>query len=163
MENTPRYVKSLLVDQAFFLPNLQARNIYEYFEEMIEIFLTDQPVGHDERQILVNRFMQREKMMTTYIGKGVAVPHICYQSDSVVSAKIGWFRSIRGISTGTKKQQMIHIFFCLIAPKDVLMMKLCVIGLKLLGTGDLKNALLQAGSAEEMKKLVDQRIHMLFL
>lgn len=155
------YVKSLFVDQAFFHLELKARCIYDMYKEIVDVFFKDDFISYDEKQIIINKYIEKENTITTYVGNHTAIPHICYRCNPSISVKIGWFRSTLAIPAMTKSKQTIKLFLCVIAPDNLT--KLCSVGLELLNGGVLLEDLLKADTLNDMKLSIVNRIYRLWL
>ncbi len=68
------------------------------------------------REEIVNALLEREKLGSTAIGKGVAIPHAKAKGIENVVAAFG--RSSQGIDFGAEDGKPVHLFFLLVAPLD---------------------------------------------
>lgn len=97
------------------LPSLKGHDRHQVLREMSEVLAKNEPGLKAEE---VYSFLEeREKLGSTGIGCGVAIPH-----GKIPSAKrmIGCFgRSVEGIDFQSQDGELAHLFFVLIAPENV--------------------------------------------
>lgn len=60
--------------------NFPCDNKHDFLEKAVEKIVHSNP-GFNFKTVL-NKFLEREETMTTGIGKGIAVPHIIYETES---------------------------------------------------------------------------------
>ncbi|MBN2401903.1 MAG: PTS sugar transporter subunit IIA [Spirochaetes bacterium] len=53
----------------------QSANRWDLIEEMLDLAIKNNDVRNEDREILKNALFEREKSMSTGIGRGVAIPH----------------------------------------------------------------------------------------
>jgi PTS system nitrogen regulatory IIA component len=64
----------------------------------------------------VNALLERERLGSTAIGKGVAIPHAKAKGIDQVICAFG--RSSKGVDFGAEDKEPVHLFFLLLAPLD---------------------------------------------
>jgi len=64
----------------------------------------------------VEILMEREKLGSTGIGQGIAIPHAKTDQTATIAAAFGLSR--RGVSFDALDGEPVHIFFLLVAPPD---------------------------------------------
>lgn len=97
------------------LPRLESRDRHEVLREMSRTLVKSEP-GLNEEEVY-NYLEEREKLGSTGIGCGVAIPH-----GKIPSAKrmLGCFgRSVEGVDFQSQDGEPAHLFFVLIAPENV--------------------------------------------
>lgn len=103
-----------ILDEESIIPELKAGSKREAIEEMSKV-----SVKRDERiglERLVEVLLEREKLGSTGIGDGVAIPHGKLASiDRVVAV---FARSLDGIDFDAMDGKRAHLFFLLIAPES---------------------------------------------
>ena len=96
------------------IPTLQAREKNAVLEEMAG-WLAGSYRHLDKRQVL-NVLLEREKISTTAIGEGVAIPH---GKLAAVDRVLGLFaRSADGVDFASLDGGLTYLFFVLIAPES---------------------------------------------
>lgn len=96
------------------LPNLKATSKTEVIQELAQALSQSYPeAGVDE---LTKILMDREKLGSTGIGSGVAIPHGKLASLDKIIAAFG--RSEAGVNFDSQDGEPAHLFFVLIAPEN---------------------------------------------
>lgn len=101
------------VQQRLIVPQIASRTKPEVIEELAGHLA--QTVGLN-RPALVRVLLDREKLASTAIGEGVAIPHGKLDAAKVLVACIG--RSTEGIDFESMDGRPTHIFFVLVAPES---------------------------------------------
>lgn len=93
---------------------------------------------------------EREELGSTGIGDGIAIPHAKLSGLSGLTATFG--RSLEGVDFQSLDGKPAYLFFALFAPTDSAGTHLKALARisRLLKSGELRRALLDAGSAEEI-------------
>ncbi len=103
-----------ILDEELILSDLKAGGKKEAIEEMAKL-----AVRHDERlnlDLLLDVLLEREKLGSTGIGDGVAIPHGKVPGiDEVIAV---FARSNEGIDFESMDDKKAHLFFLLIAPEN---------------------------------------------
>lgn len=103
-----------ILDEEMILSDLKAGGKKEAIEEMAKV-----AVRHDERlnlDMLLDVLLEREKLGSTGIGDGVAIPHGKVPGiDEVIAV---FARSTEGIDFESMDDKKAHLFFLLIAPEN---------------------------------------------
>lgn len=103
-----------ILDEELILSDLKAGGKKEAIEEMAKL-----AVRHDERlnlDLLLDVLLEREKLGSTGIGDGVAIPHGKVSGiDEVIAV---FARSIEGVDFESMDDKKAHLFFLLIAPEN---------------------------------------------
>ena len=94
---------------------LQGRSKEEILREFAELFRRAHVVS--EPQELVDRLMAREKLGSTGIGDGIAIPHARVKNLTRVTVAFG--RAPGGVDFNALDGKPTDLFFVLIAPEDV--------------------------------------------
>jgi nitrogen PTS system EIIA component len=98
----------------FIIGDLKAKGKREVLEELSEIFVQNQ-IGLDVKSI-VEVLLEREKLGSTGIGDGIAIPHGKLKNlDNLV---VSFGRSREGINFDSIDGRPVHIFFLLMAPES---------------------------------------------
>lgn len=93
---------------------LGSPNITSALEELLEVSVTRFP--NLKQDVLLKGLLQRESTMTTYLGHGVALPHVRVKLGGDRRYILAVGRSVAGIRhDGTKADEAIHLIFMLLA------------------------------------------------
>ncbi|MXZ75390.1 MAG: PTS sugar transporter subunit IIA [Gemmatimonadetes bacterium] len=104
-----------LLDENAILVNLKATQKQEVIEELAAA-LTESGRISDNREVL-QAVLEREKIMSTGIGKGVAIPHgKCKAVDRLVGV-LGIKKE--GVDFQSLDEQPVYLFFLLVSPLNV--------------------------------------------
>lgn len=103
------------LDARLILPDLSARTKPEVLAELVSPLVHTHP-GLDTMQ-LAQILMDREKLGTTGIGDGVAIPH--GKVDALDSTLIIVGRSHEGVNFASLDHKPATIFFAVLAPSSV--------------------------------------------
>ena len=104
-----------LLDENAILVNLKATQKQEVIEELAAA-LTESGRISDNREVL-QAVLEREKIMSTGIGKGVAIPHgKCKAVDKLVGV-LGIKKE--GVDFQSLDEQPVYLFFLLVSPLNV--------------------------------------------
>jgi len=99
----------------FIIEDLKSKNKRDVLAELSGVFLNDNlKFNHDA---VVNVLLEREKLGSTGIGDGFAIPH-GKQSD-LDSLIVSFGRSKDGIDFNAMDGKPVHLFFLLMAPESV--------------------------------------------
>jgi mannitol/fructose-specific phosphotransferase system IIA component (Ntr-type) len=111
----------------------------------------------DNPAALSGEILQREKMGSTGIGHGVAIPH-CLTSMADFTA-MAFGRSSQGVSYGAPDNRPVHLLFLLVGPQSATAEHLKLLSKlsRLLTEEDFRNRLLTAGEPEEVIALFRRR------
>lgn len=115
--------------------------------------LADTESGLDPAQIL-KVLQDREKISTTAIGEGVAIPHGKLPNVQKVSALFA--RSLQGVDFASLDGEPTTLFFTLIAPQDAAADHLKALARisRLLKDPDLRRRLLAAATNQELYNII---------
>jgi mannitol/fructose-specific phosphotransferase system IIA component (Ntr-type) len=94
------------------LLNVAANNLESLFTQMVDSLRT-QSVIHDPTMVL-SLLLEREKLGSTAIGKGVAIPHA--RSLTVSDLRVVVATSSRGIAWRTPDGEPVRLIFMVLAP-----------------------------------------------
>ncbi len=104
-----------LLDESAVLVNLKATQKQEVIEELAEALTASGKIS-DNREVL-QAVLEREKIMSTGIGKGVAIPHgKCKAVDKLVGV-LGIKKE--GVDFQSLDEQPVFLFFLLVSPLNV--------------------------------------------
>ncbi len=96
------------------LPELAASSMEEVLREFAEYLKTREVIKDVDE--LVDVLQNREKLGSTGIGNGVAVPHGRLPDMDGIVVVFG--RSTGGVDFNAPDRELVHLFFLLVAPED---------------------------------------------
>jgi len=102
---------STLLNERLILPELKATTKQHVLEEIVEQLAAVQSIDADE---LLKALLEREKLGSTGIGNGIAIPHgkLSGLSDIILV----FARSTAGVPFEAIDGKLIHLFFLLVPP-----------------------------------------------
>ena len=136
------------------LPKLSSRNKAELLHEMGAALAKISPAADPDR--LVSVLEERERLGSTGIGEGVAIPHGKISGLSGLIAAFGV--SQEGIDFNAVDGKPTHLFFTLVAPENSAGMHVKALALiaRLFRNPKLREAVLKADSAQAIFQLISQ-------
>jgi PTS system nitrogen regulatory IIA component len=142
------------LDAARIIPDLKGRDKDAVLKEMTE-WLASQSKSMDV-QTLVEVLLEREKISSTAIGEGVAIPHGKMPG---IQGVCGLFaRSHHGIEFGALDGGLTYLFFLLIAPENSAADHLKALARisRLLKDADFRARLMKEKTREEIFKAIQE-------
>lgn len=88
----------------------------EVMSELVDLASSSKLVRNGSE--LLKDILEREKLVTTGVGYGVAFPHA--KSKAVKGIVIAFGRSKRGVDFDSMDKKPVHIFFLIAAPEDAI-------------------------------------------
>jgi nitrogen PTS system EIIA component len=140
---------SELFDEDNIIPELSAREKRGVLEELVEAVISRE--RSIDKKTLVKVLLERERLGSTGIGDGVAIPHGKYHGISRPLISFG--RSREGLDFDSMDGQPAHLFFLLVAaPEDSANIHLKVLAAiaRILKNSAFRKTLMQASSREEI-------------
>jgi len=136
---------SELLNEDNIVMELRARDKKSVLEELVEAVLTTD--AGIEKQSLVRVLLERERLGSTGIGDGVAIPHGKYHGTSRPLISFG--RSRSGLDFDSMDGQPTHLFFLLVAPENAANIHLKVLATiaRILKNSSFRKALMEAPSS----------------
>lgn len=107
---------SKFCDENLVVFDLKATNKDEAIEELVDLVATSKVV-HDRDQLL-HDIMERERLVTTGVGYGVAFPHA--KTRAVKGIVIAFGRCKNGIDFDAMDHKPVTLFFLISAPEDAI-------------------------------------------
>ena len=103
-----------ILDQKLIIADLSSKNKKGVLEELVSHLA--QHEGKVNKDELLKILLEREKLGSTGINDGIAIPHGKLQSIDGLLAVFG--RSREGIDFGALDNKLSHLFFLLVAPES---------------------------------------------
>lgn len=144
-----RIIEFLRVDR--IAADMQAADKEGALRELADL-LGDDVVA--DRAAVLAAWIERERLASTGIGDGVAIPHGKLRSASGLVAAMGLSR--RGVEFGSMDGRPAHLFFALVAPENSAGLHLKALARisRLLKDSDFRARLLDADTAEDLFRIV---------
>ncbi len=137
------------------VPELKARTKREVLEELSETLVGVK--DYLKRDELVEVLMERERLGSTGIGEGVAIPH--GKLKDLDQLLICFGRSTEGIDFDSMDGKPAHLFFLLVAPENSAGIHLRALAKisRLLRSVSLRQKLFNARSRDEIFEIISQQ------
>ncbi len=97
-----------------FNPTLAATNKEDAIEELLDLFVKAKYIRN--REIVLEMLHQRERLGSTGIGKGIAIPH--GRTLAAPDVLIAFGKSIQGVDFDAIDHKPVHLFFMVLAPPN---------------------------------------------
>ena len=107
---------SAMIPAEAIIEELASTGKQAVLEEMVGVLAEAGRIAKDSAASVVKALMKREKLGSTGIGKGVAVPHAKHESIGEPVAAFG--RSSKGIEFAALDGQPVRLVFLLLSSKD---------------------------------------------
>lgn len=136
----------------FINENLQAKNKTDALQELVQTII-DGGLKLNLAAVM-EVLQQREKLGSTGIGDGVAIPH--GKIPGLPELVVAFGRSKEGISFDSIDGKPVHIFFLLLAPENSAGQHLKVLAKisKMLKVVDFRKKLMEAKSHDELHQII---------
>jgi PTS system nitrogen regulatory IIA component len=143
-----------ILNKDCIIPELSSQNKKEVLEELTGALLNFK--ANLDKEALVEVLLERERLGSTGIGDGIAIPHGKIQElDELI---ISFGRSTRGIEFDSMDGRPTHLFFLLIAPENSAGIHLRALAKisRLLKSGHFRQRLMEAGNKEEIFQVIQE-------
>ncbi len=136
----------------YILTDLDAREKNELLHEMVSGL--SPKVGSLDSERVLNALLERERLGTTGIGHGVAIPH--GKVKGLSEMKVFFGRSRKGVDFHSMDNLPAYIFFMIIAPENsaAAHLKILAVISNLLKSQDFRNRLMRAESRSEIYRII---------
>ncbi len=145
---------SEILKRDLLIPNLQSRNKKGVLEELAGILVNQGKLTDLEKVVEV--LLDREKLGSTGIGDGIAIPHGKIKDLREVVASFG--RSREGVDFESIDQKPTHLFFLLVAPENSAGVHLKALARisRLLKDPNFRRRLMEAENVEELFQIISE-------
>jgi PTS system nitrogen regulatory IIA component len=142
-----------MLKREFIIKDLKATGKRGVLEEMAQVF-TDQN-GRADRETMVRVLLEREKLGSTGIGDGIAIPH--GKLAGIEEILVGFGRSRTGVDFNSLDGRPVHLFFLIMAPDTSSAQYLKVLAKisRMLKDAKLRKDLLEAVSADDLYRVIE--------
>jgi PTS system nitrogen regulatory IIA component len=136
------------------IPELRSQNKRDVLEELIGALLNFK--ASLDKEALVEVLLERERLGSTGIGDGIAIPHGKIQDLDELILSFG--RSTQGIEFDSMDGRPTHLFFLLIAPENSAGIHLRALAKisRLLKSAHFRQRLMEAGNREEIFQVIQE-------
>ncbi len=136
------------------IPELHSQNKEEVLEELTTALLKYK--GNLNKEALVEVLLERERLGSSGIGDGIAIPHGKVPDLDELIVSFG--RSTLGIEFDSMDGRPTHLFFLLIAPENSAGIHLRALAKisRLLKSSHFRQNLLEAGTEEELFQVIQE-------
>ncbi len=136
------------------VPELKGRTKKQVLEELIEAVQQNKP--SIDRDSLMKVLLERERLGSTGIGEGVAIPHGKLRDIDDLVLSFG--RSSEGIDFESMDGKPVHLFFLLVAPETCAGVHLRALAkiARLLKNGTVRKRLAKVDNREDIFSIIQQ-------
>lgn len=139
---------SELLNPGVIISDLKGNKKEEVINELIDLLVNDNRVQDIEK--VRSAVLEREKIMSTGVGKGFAIPHGKTNSITDIIAAFG--KTKKPIDYNALDNQPVHLVFLLVGKDNLVSKHIKLLSRisRMMNKDDFRNKLLEAGSAEEI-------------
>ena len=136
------------------IPDLRAKDKKGVLEELVDVIVSHDPSL--DKGSLVKVLLERERLGSTGIGDGIAIPHGKFRG--LKHPVISFGRSLEGLDFDSMDGQPAFLFFLLVAPENSASIHLKALAKisKILKNSSFRNVLMQASSSKELYQTIIQ-------
>jgi fructose-specific phosphotransferase system IIA component len=145
---------SELLKPEFIIPELKGESKEDIINELIDLFKDDPRVEDIEK--VRSSVLDREKVMSTGVGKGFAIPH---GKTNAVKEIVGAFGRIRdGIDYDSLDGNPVHLVFLLVGKDNLISTHIKLLSRisRLMNKDDFRHRLKEVNNADEIVKLFSE-------
>ena len=145
---------SKFCEEGLVVFNMKATTKDATIEELVDLAASSTMVKDRDR--LLQDVREREELVTTGVGYGVAFPHA--KTRSVKGIVIAFGRNDRGIDFDAMDHKPVHLFFLIAAPEDAIGAHLNVMARLsfLMKSAENRQKLMDASSPGDVLALIDR-------
>ena len=144
-----------MLKKEFIIEDLKSRTKKEALVELVDVvFRDDMDI---DRSAVIEVLQEREKLGSTGIGDGIAIPH--GKLAGLEKLIISFGRSVTGVDFDSLDGKPVHIFFLLLAPENSAGQHLKALAKisRMLKDLSFRAALIKAGSSKEIYDLIVEK------
>ena len=145
---------SEILEEENIIPDLKARDKKRAIEELAEALVGRNPSM--DKDSLVRVLLERERLGSTGIGDGVAIPHGKFPGISEPVISFG--RSLKGLDFESMDGEPVHLLFLLVAPENSASIHLKALAriAKILKNGSFRKTLMEVPGRKELYQTIVQ-------
>jgi PTS system nitrogen regulatory IIA component len=143
---------SELINKNYIIPEFKGSTKKQVLEELVEALASNKV--EIDKVVLLNALLEREKLGSTGIGDGVAIPHGKLNGLDNIILLFG--KSGQGVDFDAIDRKPVCMVFLLVAPADSAGFHLKALARlsRMLREKEFKNSLLMASDAEALLKII---------
>jgi PTS system nitrogen regulatory IIA component len=143
---------SELINRNYIIPEFKGSTKKQVLEELVEVLASNNV--EIDKVVLLNALLEREKLGSTGIGDGVAIPHGKLNGLDNIILLFG--KSGQGVDFDAIDRKPVCMVFLLVAPADSAGLHLKALARlsRMLREKEFKNSLLMASDAEALLKII---------
>jgi PTS system nitrogen regulatory IIA component len=143
-----------ILTEESIVPELKGRTKKQVLEELIDAVLTHKP--QLDRDRLMGVLLERERLGSTGIGDGIAIPHGKLRDLDQLVLSFG--RSTQGVDFESMDGKPVHLFFLLVAPENCAGIHLRALAkiARLLKNGSVRKRLGSVTGRQEIYSVIQQ-------
>jgi nitrogen PTS system EIIA component len=145
---------SEILDEKNIIPDLKARDKKGALEELAGTVASNRQSM--DKNSLVKVLLERERLGSTGIGDGVAIPHGKFHG--IDEPIISFGRSLKGLDFESMDGQPVYLFFLLVAPENSASVHLKALAriAKILKNSSFRKTLMEIPTREELYQIIIQ-------
>ncbi len=145
---------SEILEEDNIILDLKAKDKNGVLEELTEVMTNHEPSL--DTGSLIRVLLERERLGSTGIGDGVAIPHGKFRG--VTHPIISFGRSLKGLDFESMDGQPAFLFFLLVAPENSASVHLKALAkiAKILKNGSFRKVLMEASTKKELYQTIIQ-------
>ncbi|MFH0844757.1 MAG: PTS sugar transporter subunit IIA [Pseudomonadota bacterium] len=145
---------SEILDEANIIPDLRAKDKRGVLEELAQVVASHEPLL--DKGSLVRVLLERERLGSTGIGDGVAIPHGKFRG--ILHPIISFGRSRKGLDFESMDGQPTYLFFLLVAPENAANIHLKALAkiAKILKNSSFRKSLMEAPTRDVIYQTIIQ-------
>ena len=142
------------LQEEWVIPDLQGTDKRSVLKALSQVLV--KPCQVDSAEELLQVLLDREKLGSTGIGEGIAIPH--GRLKKLKSFLISFGRSMKGVDFDSIDRKPSHLFFLVMAPENSAVDNLKLLGriVTLLKDSSFKKCLMEAQSQKELFQIISE-------
>ncbi len=143
-----------LLKNEFLISDLNGQNKEEVINELIDLFKDDERINDIEK--VRSAVLEREKIMSTGVGKGFAIPHGKTNAVNEIIAAFG--KTKRDIDYDALDGQPVHLVFLLVGKDNLVSTHIKLLSRisRMMNKDEFRQKLIDANSNEEIYEIFKQ-------
>lgn len=145
---------SELIDENNIIPDLKAKDKKGALEELAQVMVSQKP--YLDKSALVSVLLERERLGSTGIGDGVAIPHGKFHG--IEKPIVSFGRSRKGLDFESMDGEPVYLFFLLVAPENSASIHLTALAkiARILKNSAFRKILIEARTQKEIYETIIQ-------
>jgi len=141
-----------LLNEKLVIPSLKNKEKQGIIEELINLFQGDERVL--DLATVKNAVLEREKILSTGVGKGFAIPHA--KSNGVKEIIVAFGKTSEPVNFDALDGKPVRLVFLLVAKEDMVAEHIRLLSRisRMMNKESFREALLEANTSEEILKII---------